>query len=247
VRKILAVAQCHDFAFRLSPELQEVIAAAEREMNWEPGRRTLGIHLRRGDVARDRKSPGLEEFLRQADLICRRYDIDTIYLSTESEVEIARAKALRPQYQFLHLRYDRAIFPTRSETDVFIETRAMEDPSVIEPIVESALADLYFLKHSDAFVGAFNSEFTMLAWLLCIGDKGRIMPYVNMTPRRKLHVHAKALIYRDLHWALKFRRSRLLKLRLQIASETVRGQPLQDWPSLLRRRWNRRGNASRLS
>ena len=43
-------------------------------------------------------------------------------------------------------------------------------------IVTSAIADLWFLQQCEAFVGTFNSEFSMLAWLLCVGHHGYRVP-----------------------------------------------------------------------
>lgn len=245
-RKILGIAACSRYAFRLSPEVQAAIDVWNDEMGWEPDRRVLGIHVRRGDAAADdltqttRESFSLETYLAHADVLCDRYDIDTIYLSTESLAEVERAQALRPDYRFLYLRYDRGIFPRIGEDDRFIEFQAFRDPSIIEPIVTSALADLYFLQRADAFIGTFSSEFSMLAWLLCIGQKGYVMPYVNMSPQSKLH-HARAnLAFETLWWRATPPWRLFLLPRLRTAREAVRGRPLGEWPSLLRRRWKER-------
>jgi hypothetical protein len=75
------------------------------------------------------------------------------------------------------------VFPRINEASGFIETVAFEDPSVIEPLVHSAIADLWFLQRCRAFIGTFNSEFSVLAWLLCIGHHGHVVPYVNLAKR----------------------------------------------------------------
>jgi hypothetical protein len=135
------------------------------------------------------------------------------------------------------------VFPNKEETDLFIETRALQDPSIIEPIVESALVELYILQHSDAFIGTFNSEFSLLAWLLCIGHKGFVMPYINMTPSYTLKANCGNLEFPlPLNHALKFRHWRILRLRFRIALDTIDGQPMTKWPSLLRQRWKDRGS-----
>jgi hypothetical protein len=205
-------------------------------MGWERGRPMLGIHLRRGD-AESRAYVGLATFLEQADVLCSRYDIDTIYLSTESIDEIERAKQLRPQYRFLYLQHDRAVFPKKEETELFIETRAFQDPSVIEPIVESALVELSLLQQSDAFIGTFDSEFSMLAWLLCIGHKDHLMPYVNMTPCRALAPTRGNLSFIPSAFSSAIDVPQLLKQRVATALDTIHGQPMTRWPSLLTQRW----------
>ncbi len=149
----------------------------------------LGIHVRRGDAATTdlrratRRSFLLEDYLSKADIICEQSDISVIYISTESEEEIERARRLRPQYRIFALHYDRSVFPRISETSTFIEDLALEDPTVIEPIIHSALSDLYFLQNCNAFIGTFNSEFSVLAWLLCIGTNGHLIPYINLHRR----------------------------------------------------------------
>jgi hypothetical protein len=90
---------------------------------------------------------------------------------------------LRPRYRFLWLPHDRSVFPRIGEASGFIENVAFEDPSVIEPLVHSAIADLWFLQSCSAFIGTFNSEFSILAWLLCIGNNGHVIPYVNLAKR----------------------------------------------------------------
>lgn len=60
---------------------------------------------------------------------------------------------------------------------------------MIERLVNSAIADLWFLQHCSAFIGTFNSEFSMLAWLLCIGHHGYFVPYVNLSTTSVLEVY----------------------------------------------------------
>ena len=181
----------------------------------------------------------METYLAHADFLCDRYDMDTIYLSTESLAEVERAQALRPEYRFLYLRYDRGIFPGITKVKLDIELQAFRDPSIIEPIVTSALADLYFLQHADAFIGTFNSEFSMLAWLLCVGQKEHVMPYVLMARQSRFNRTRANLEFEPLGWRPPPWRLFLLA-RLRTARRTVRGQPVSKWPPLLRRRWKER-------
>jgi hypothetical protein len=128
----------------------------------------------------------LEEYLSEADELCQKYNIKTLYLSTESELEVQRAQKLRPQYRILSLPHDRNIFPQIADSNEFIERRSLRDPSCIEALVTSALADLHFLARCSGFIGTFNSEFSVLAWLLCFAENKHLVPYINMTPRNAL-------------------------------------------------------------
>jgi hypothetical protein len=185
------MAVCTAYAFRLNDQMNAVMEEFKLRSGWDDTEPKIGIHLRRGDAAtgdlekQNRSSYSLEAYLAHADEISERYGITTIYLSTESEAEIRRAKELRPQYRVLSLDHDRNFFPNIADSTLFIEDLAWEDHSVIEPIVNSAIADLWFLQHCSAFIGTFNSEFSVLAWLLCIGHHGSLVPYVNMSPIRE--------------------------------------------------------------
>lgn len=206
-KHILEMAACTRYAFRLNTHMQRVIHDHALGMGWREEDPKLAIHLRRGDAASEdlrrqtRTSWPLEDYLRLADRMCRKYGLSTIYLSTESQSEIAKAEALLPTYRIMSLVHDRAVFPRISDAGMFIEDLALKDSSAIEPIVQSALADLYFIMQCRAFVGAFNSEFSILSWLLCIGENGHIVPYADMVPRSKLEHYQGKLDFR-LDWLI---------------------------------------------
>ncbi len=191
---ILRLAVCTGFAFRLNPASKAAVDQWLLQLDWDDEEPKLGIHLRRGDAATEdltrqtRNSYPLETYLANADLICKRYGIRTIYMSTESQQEIERAQQLRPKYRFLWLHHDRSVFPKLAETTTFIEDTAFSDPSIIEPVVLSAIADLWLLQNCNAFIGTFNSEFSILAWLLCIGEQGHVVPYINLARQWKLEL-----------------------------------------------------------
>ncbi len=206
-KNILEIAACTRYAFRLNAHMQALIDNYAREMSWCEAEPKLAIHLRRGDAASEdlrkqtRKSWPIEKYLQLADRICRRYRLSTIYLSTESQSEIAKAKALLPDYRILSLGHDRSIFPTIAKTNIFIEDMALKDASTIEPLVNSALADLFFIMRCKAFIGAFNSEFSILGWLLCIGENGYMVPYVDVVPKSRLEPYQGRLELR-LDWLI---------------------------------------------
>jgi hypothetical protein len=200
--RVLRMAACADYAFRLNEHMAGVIDDFKVRSGWDDTEPKIGIHLRRGDAATEdlgettRPSYPLEKYLEVADTICERHGIRTIYLSTESETEVQRAHELRPQYRVLSLDHDRDIFPRIADTSIFIEDLALADHSAIEPIVNSAIADLWFLQHCSAFIGTFNSEFSMLAWLLCIGHHGCFVPYVNLSEIAELEAYQGVLEFR---------------------------------------------------
>ena len=100
-RKVLAMAQSNAYAFRPADEVRSAIDTWAEEIGWDHDCRALGIHIRRGDSTYQarhsvREEVPLARYLAKADLLCRRYGIDTIYLSTESEEEIDAASPTSP-------------------------------------------------------------------------------------------------------------------------------------------------------
>jgi hypothetical protein len=201
-RLILEMAACVRYVFQINQAMRSYVMDQASRIGWRDDERKLAIHLRRGDAAsedlqqRTRTSFTLEDYLQEADIFHQNYGLSTIYLSTESQFEIEKAKILRPQYKFLSLDHDRAVFPRLAETELIIEIAALRNSTIVEPIVKSAIADLYFIGHCDAFIGTFNSEFSLLAWLICIGEKGYIMPYKDLVPKRQIHFFQGRLNFR---------------------------------------------------
>lgn len=202
LERVLKVAAATAYVFDPVDPIRQQLAEQRRDMGWPPaGEPVLGIHVRRGDAAvsqgveytaqnSTRASFALERYLETADVICEKYGIRHIFLATESRDEIERARALRPEYVFLWLEHDRAIFPDIARTTKFIEEVALEHPERARPLAISAIQDLHFLGACQAFIGTFNSEFSLLAWLLAIGQQGHVIPYVSLSkalPQRSLH------------------------------------------------------------
>ncbi len=193
LQRVLEIAASTKYVF--SPVDSILLQAEYRKqtMQWpDDDEQVLGIHVRRGDAATSgadtekpqkatRTSFPLTAYLDAADVICNKYQIRHIFLATESMEEIDRAVRLRPQYKFLILEHERSMFPAIASSDQFIEDLALDHPERIRTITMSAILDLYFFCECHAFVGAFNSEFSLLAWLLTIGTRGHIVPYVSLS------------------------------------------------------------------
>ena len=202
-RNMLGIALCTQFVFRPSARMREILDGYARSCGWNDLEPALGIHVRRGDAASEdisrntRPSYPLETYLEAADRMRALYGYRKIYLSTESEGEIERARQLRPEFEIISLVHDRGVFPKIADTSEFIEHRALRDRSIVEPIANSTIADLHFLGRCRAFVGTFNSEFSMLALMLCIGNNGALVPYINLVRRHDMaHIDGK-LEYRQ--------------------------------------------------
>jgi hypothetical protein len=192
LERVLQVAAATRYVFSPTPDVMAQIRTLKASVDWPTSEPVLGIHVRRGDAASPeaadeepgratRKSFGLTAYLEAADEICEKYGIRTIFLATESREEIENAARLRPQYRVLWLDYDRSIFPDIRTSGQFIEDLALEHPDRARALANTAILDLYFFTECHAFVGAFNSEFSVLAWLLTVGSRGRLVPYRSLS------------------------------------------------------------------
>jgi hypothetical protein len=193
LRKVLKIAAATRYVFSPVSSAMASIEALRREMGWpDAPAPVLGMHVRRGDAAAaasdgsspdraTRRSFSLHEYLDAADRICGEHDIRHIFLATESIEEIEAAQRLRPQYTFLWLPHDRSLFPDIRSSGTFIEDLALEHPEIAKPLALTAIQDLYFFCECDAFVGTFNSEFSILAWLLAVGGRGHVVPYTSLS------------------------------------------------------------------
>lgn len=221
LERLLKVAVATSHVFEPVEAIRCDADARRKRMAWPTnGQPVLGIHVRRGDAAvsqgkvyspqnSTRASFPLEEYLRAADIVCARYGIRHIFMATEATEEIVRARRLRPQYRFLSLEHDRSIFPDLATSPRFIEETTFEHPERARRLAMSAILDLYFLGECHAFVGTFNSEFSVLAWQLMVGRRGHLVPYISLSQasqRRSLHPYAALLNLRNncplelYHW-----------------------------------------------
>ncbi len=197
LQRVLEIAAATSYVFSPIDSIIDQASFFRQKLHW-PGEseQILGIHIRRGDAAScgtdngrppkaTRISFPISSYLAAADIICAKYNIHYIYIATESEEEIERAIRLRPQYKILFLEHDRSIFPNLGLSDQFIEHIAFEQPDRIYDIMISAILDLYFLQDCHAFIGTFNSEFSILGWLLIIGNRRHLVPYISLSKPRK--------------------------------------------------------------
>lgn len=193
---VLKLAAATSYVFEPVLSIEDDVVSLKKELKWPAlGEPVLGMHIRRGDAATSdlgtdniakstRTSFPLSAYLNAADRLCHAYGIRHIYIATESADDISRARQMRPNYTFLNLDHDRSMFPAKASSDRFIEYVALDDPPRARALAVSAILDLCLFRECGAFVGAFNSEFSVLAWLLAIGGQRHLIPYISLsTPR----------------------------------------------------------------
>lgn len=195
LERVLKIAVATKYVFSPVDSILSQVESLKQKMQW-PGsdEQVLGIHVRRGDAATNstdanqkstRTSFPLAAYLDAADAVCNKYKIRYIFIASESGEEIDLAKRLRPQYKFLCLAHDRSIFPSIAVSDQFMEYLAFDHPERIPALAMSAILDLHFLSQCHAFIGAFNSQFSMLGWLLAVGTRSHVVPYVSLSQPTK--------------------------------------------------------------
>jgi len=195
LKRVLKVAVATRYVFAPAPSITAEVGRWKDVIGWPAfPRRVLGMHVRRGDAASveadgahprqsNRRSMALFSYLEVADRMCEKYGIRDIFLATESSEEIETAVRARPQYRFLWLEYDRSLFLKIGASRHLknIEDLVLAHPERARPLALSAILDLCLFCECDAFVGTLNSEFSVLAWLLMIGSRGHLVPYVSLS------------------------------------------------------------------
>lgn len=199
--RVLKVAAATSYVFSPVPAIEEEVASLKRRLGWPPtGTPVLGMHIRRGDAAASdrgtnrieksvRASFPLVDYLDAADRVCDAHGIRYVFVATESADDVHRARELRPMYTVLAVDHDRRMFADINVSKRFMEYFALEDPPRARALAQSAILDLALFRDCSAFVGAFNSEFSVLTWLLAIGAAGRLIPFISLSAPRRRSLH----------------------------------------------------------
>jgi hypothetical protein len=184
---------CVLYTFRLNSTYQSMVDAYEKEMKWPVDDKVLAIQIRRGEItpkngdfARDRPFFTVEQYVEQADIILKENpDMKYVYISTDSDDEIDKVRTLRPEWNLLYLPIDRSkFFRYGGSNGAFsdLERICALDTGRIPFVVDSALADLYFIARSHGYVSTIMpSEFSRCGWFLQFAFQQRMTPYVNMS------------------------------------------------------------------
>lgn len=218
LRRITTLAAAAGYSCAPVAAIESEITSYLTRSGWPASAPVLGLHVRRSDAASadqgaprlsNRASFGLEHYLAAADRLCDQYGITHVFLATESEVEIERAMQLRPRYTFLTVPHDRTLFPDIAVTRQYIEELALTHPDRALPLARMAIVDLQLFRRCSAFVGAFNSEFSVLSWLMCVAGQQTPTPYISLSepdPHLRLHPYDALLNLRNncplelYHW-----------------------------------------------
>jgi len=189
---------CIKFTFQLNEHYLQEMKEYACNMKWPESSEVLAVQIRRGETCTkdgsktDRPFYHLDKYIQEIDEMLQHHAYEFIYISTDSNEEIDKIKELRPQWKLLFLPVDRTKFfrmdpnaPSPSNEFSGI-AQDLEDscrlyPEKIPFIVDSALADLYFISKCQGYISTISvSEFSRCGWYLQLAFQEKLTPYINM-------------------------------------------------------------------
>jgi hypothetical protein len=175
---------CMKYVFQLNEVYRLKMDEYREQMKWPQGK-ILAVQIRRGETCTkdgsitDRPFYHLTKYIEEIEKVIHSYEY--IYVSTDSDEEINELKRQRPDWKILYLPIDRSQFFRMNEKPVDLEVFCCLETSRIPFIVDSGLADLYFISQCQGYISTISvSEFSRCGWFLQIATQGKITTYINM-------------------------------------------------------------------
>jgi hypothetical protein len=179
---------CIKYTFQLNAKYLELMNEYKQKMAWPTSSKILAVQIRRGDscnrncsVVADRPFFHLDEYIKNIEKMILANNYEYIYVSTDSDEEIGAIQKLRPEWKILSLPIDRSQFFRLEEKAVDIEVSCTLDPNRIPFIVDSGIADIYFISLCQGYIATnTKSEFSRCGWYLQMVTQRKYNPYINM-------------------------------------------------------------------
>lgn len=178
---------CIKYIFQLNESYKNKMNEYKSKMNWPVGSQILAVQIRRGETCTkdgsmtDRPYFHLNKYIEEIEKLLLKNDYEYIYISTDSAEEIDEIIRQRPQWKLLYLPIDRRQFFRMNEKPVDLEVFCSLEPDRIPFIVDTGLADLYFISQCQGYISTIAvSEFSRCGWFLQIATQGKLTPYINM-------------------------------------------------------------------
>jgi len=118
---------------------------------------------------------GFEPYLERIRRMKERYGISTVLLATQDARIVAAAKAEKG-VRVLALDFDRSELTGRGARKA-LHWRQKQGYVDTQMVSESGLLDLFLLAECDAFIGAFHSQYSRLAYQLMAMRQGLHPPF----------------------------------------------------------------------
>lgn len=178
---------CIKYTFELNHTYKQIMHNYKINMGWPEHSKILAIQIRRGDSAKkdgsvcNRPFFNLETYIEKAELLIKENGYEYIYISTDSNEEIDVIKQIKPEWKILYLPIDRSNFFRMGDEVIDLEVFCSNEPAKIPFIVDSGIADLYFISMSHGYVSTISiSEFSRCGWYLQIAQQSKITPYYDI-------------------------------------------------------------------
>lgn len=189
---------CIKYTFQFNEKYKLLMNNYKNEMNWPVNATILAVQIRRGETCSkdgkktDRPYFTLQQYIEKIEAMIEHNNFDYIYISTDSNEEINEIKSLKPNWKLLYLPIDRTKFFRMSDSALPTQNgftgiaQDLEDscrlyPETIPFIVDSGLADLYFISQCQGYISTITvSEFSRCGWYLQMATQGKMLPYINM-------------------------------------------------------------------
>ena len=190
---------CLKYTFQLQDNYIQLMNDYRKQMQWPDisSAKILAVQIRRGETCTkdgsktDREFFPLSYYIQKIELLLRNNNYEYIYISTDSNEEIDKIKECKPEWKLLYLPIDRQQFfrmhdnANKNNRDLHIATD-LEDscrqyPESIPFIVDSGLADLYFISICNGYISTLGeSEFSRCGWYLQMAEQGILTPYIDV-------------------------------------------------------------------
>jgi len=189
---------CIKYTFQLNESYKLSMNNYRNEMKWPNTKNILAVQIRRGETCTknggktDRPYFSLQQYIEKIELMLKNNNFEYIYISTDSNEEINNIKYLKPDWKLLYLPIKRENFfrmndnalPTEngfSGTAQDLEDSCRLIPNSIPFIVDTGLADLYFISQCQGYISTITvSEFSRCGWYLQLATQSKLTPYINM-------------------------------------------------------------------
>jgi len=190
---------CLKYTFQLQDNYIQLMNDYRKQMQWPDisSVKILAVQIRRGETCTkdgsktDREFFPLSYYIEKIELLLRNNDYEYIYISTDSNEEIDKIKECKPEWKLLYLPIDRQQFFRMNEnanknnrdlhTATDLEDSCRQYPESIPFIVDSGLADLYFISICNGYISTLGeSEFSRCGWYLQMAEQGILTPYIDV-------------------------------------------------------------------
>lgn len=195
---------CLYYTFQLNEQYMEIMNTFKTNMGWPEKGNVLAVQIRRGDCCSkegksNREYFNTDKYIEKIELLLNANQgenaYEYIYISTDSKEEIDNIKIKRPDWKILYLPIERDNFPRMIEDapqgsngfyiGVDIEDTCRLNPYKIPFIVDSSIADLYFISQSQGYVSTlYMSEFSKCGWYLQMAFQKKLCPYINLNSKK---------------------------------------------------------------